>query len=193
MTDGDFLRGGGVLHDDNTAHDRDARRDRSALQLGGWLRRVDAGGVPLVLARLILGAVFIYMGVVKASDPITFLKNTRLFHILPESPAIYLNTTAIVLPWLEILCGTALLLGVWIRGASALLLGMLLVFTPAIFMRAWGMYHTGDYASFCSIAFDCGCGGGPVNSCLKLAENSGLVFVSLVALLSRSRRFCLTR
>jgi hypothetical protein len=43
---------------------------------------------------------------------------------------------------------------------------------------------------FCAISFDCGCGSGEVNVCGKVLENSVLWLLALLALLSRSRRFC---
>ena len=46
--------------------------------------------------------------------------------------------------------------------------------------------------SFCSVNFDCGCGTGVVFVCDKLAENCGLLLLSVVAIVSRSRRFCLS-
>ncbi|UCD28996.1 MAG: hypothetical protein JSV03_00490 [Planctomycetota bacterium] len=57
-------------------------------------------------------------------------------------------------------------------------------------VRAIGIYQTGGIP-FCDIEFDCGCGGGVVNVCRKLPENTFLLLLSIVVLLSRSRRFCL--
>jgi len=155
-----------------------------------WLRRFDDSGVPLLLARLVLGGVFIKMGAHKLGDPFEFLKLVRQYHMLPESPAILLNSTAIVLPWLEIICGVALILGLRLRGAAACVVAMLCVFTPAILLRALALRaQTGE--SFFTIAFDCGCGSGVVVAWTKLLANSGLLALALLALLSRSTRFCL--
>ena len=154
------------------------------------VRRIDDSGVPLLLARLLIGGLFIYMGVQKIGHPGDFLKQIHLYEMLPERPPYFLNGTAIVLPWLEVLCGVVLILGVWLRGAALSVATMLLVFTPAIFLRAMAI-HTAQGTPFMEIAFDCGCGGGPVIIWRKLLENTGLFLVALVALLSRSRRFCL--
>lgn len=157
---------------------------------GSWLRRLDETGVPLLLSRVILAATFIYMGSNKVGDPFDFLKQVRLYQMLPETPPIYLNATAIVLPWLEIVAGVALLIGLRFRGAAAAIALMLLVFTPAILIRALHIQaNTGS--SFFEIVFDCGCGTGPVTIWIKLLGNVGLFVLALVVLLSRSRRFSL--
>ncbi len=155
------------------------------------IRRADESGVPLLLIRVLLGGLFIYMGVMKIGDPADFLKQVRAFEMLPETPPYFLNATAIILPWLEVFCGVALIVGFWLRGAAALIAIMLCVFTPAIFLRALAIHNT-DGTPFFQIAFDCGCGTGEVIIWKKLLGNAGLLLVSLLALVSRSRRFSLT-
>ena len=152
--------------------------------------RLDATGVPLLLARLVIGGFFIYMGVGKILDPIAFLKQVNLYEMLPQSPPHLLNGTAILLPWLEVVCGLALILGVYLRGAGTMIALMLMVFTPAIFLRAWGIHST-EGTPFMKIAFDCGCGTGEVIIWQKLLANTGLLLGSLVTVFSASRRFCL--
>ncbi len=157
---------------------------------GSLLRRIDQTGAPQLLARIVLAAMLIYMGSVKIADPVEFLKQIRLFHLLPETPPQYLNITAIVLPWLEVVVGTALLIGLHVRGAALAALIMLSVFTPATFLRALAV-RAEQGISFFKVVFDCGCGGGPVIIWIKLLTNVGLLALSLVALLSRSKRFSL--
>jgi uncharacterized membrane protein YphA (DoxX/SURF4 family) len=153
-------------------------------------RYLDATGVPLLVARLVLGGMFIYMGTAKLHDPIKFLKDIRAFGILSEDPPYYMNATAAVLPWVEVLCGLALFVGLAIRGASLTLLIVLMIFTTAVTLRALGEY-TGT-KPFCEIAFDCGCGTGVVKVCKKLVENVALIVLALIAMGSHSRRFCLS-
>jgi len=156
-----------------------------------WLRRVDETGVPLLLARAILAATFIYMGSMKLGEPFEFLKQVRLYQMLPETPPIYLNATAIVLPWLEIIAGVALLIGLRFRGAAAAIALMLLVFTPAILIR--GLHILSEKGgSFFEVLFDCGCGSGPVLIWTKLLGNAGLFTLAMLALVTRSRKLCLS-
>jgi len=161
------------------------------MRRGNWLRRVDDTGVPLGIARLVLGGLFIYTGLTKALDPIDFLKFVHMYDILPETPPYFLNLTAVILPVLEVVCGGALLLGVAVRGAGVTLLGVLLVFIVALVSESLQI-HASRPIAYCDISFDCGCGTGEVFICSKLAENAGLALLALLVSLSRSRRFCLS-
>ncbi len=156
----------------------------------GLLRRLDRTGVPLVLARIALGVMFVYTGIEKAINPVDFLKMIHEYHMVPEQPPILLNSMAAVLPWLEVLCGLLLIAGVALRGTALLLLAMLVGFTGAVALRALHIYNAQDIA-FCAIKFDCGCGTGEEWICEKIPKNLGLGLLSLIILLSASRRLCL--
>lgn len=152
------------------------------------LRRIDASGIPLLIARLVLGVLFIKMGWNKAADPIDFMKLVREYHMVPAAIPQALNFIAATLPWLEILCGILLIAGVALRGTAALLIVMLVGFTGVVAARAIGIYNAQEIA-FCTIKFDCGCGAGEQYICSKLLENTGLLVLAVIVLLSRSRRF----
>jgi uncharacterized membrane protein YphA (DoxX/SURF4 family) len=156
------------------------------------LRRLDQTGLPLLIARLALGGLFIYMGLEKALNPIDFLKMVREYHMVPEHPPIFLNLIAAVLPWLEVWCGLLLVAGVALRGTALLLLAMLVAFTAAVTLRALNIYHAG-HLPFCAIKFNCGCGTGEEWICHKIPKNLGLCLLSLLILLSRSGWLCLSR
>jgi len=158
---------------------------------GSWWRRLDQSGAPLLLARIVLAATFLYMGTNKLNEPFDFLKQLRLYHMLPTEPPLFINAAAIVLPWLEIIVGTALLLGLRLRGAAAMIALMLCVFSPAILIRTLHI-RAEEGTPFFQIAFDCGCGTGVVTVWTKLLGNVGLLALAFVALLSRSERFCLS-
>lgn len=158
---------------------------------GSLLKKVDATGVPLLIARLLLGGSFMYLGYLKLGDPVEFLKQVRLYNILPESPPYLLNGTAILLPWLEVICGTLIVLGLFMRGAVVHLMLMLAVFIPALLSR--GLQISAEAGiPFSQVAFDCGCGTGVVLTWKKLVENSVLLLLALYVLTSGSRRFSLT-
>lgn len=157
-----------------------------------WLRRVDHSGYPLLIARLLLGYMFISMGSDKVNDPVKFLKLLREYEMFPDSAFALENTIALTLPWIEVLCGAVLIVGVLVRGAALTLLLLLTGFTIVIIIRAVGIYGEGELASFCDVKFDCGCGGGLVGMCRKIPENTGLWLLCWVALFSSSRRFCLS-
>jgi|GEM_PF-367090 len=155
-----------------------------------WLDQIE---IPLIaLIRVALGGYFIYSGFEKIADPMIFLKNIHLYGMLPEEPPFFLNSVAAVLPWLEVVCGAALVIGIGIRGAAINLALMLCVFTPAILIRALAI-RAESGTPFFEIAFDCGCGSGVVVTWRKLGLNGVLILASLLVLFSRSRRLCLSR
>jgi uncharacterized membrane protein YphA (DoxX/SURF4 family) len=92
-----------------------------------------------------VGAIFIYAGALKAWDPLHFFNDIQNYRILSYPLAIRL---AFYLPWLEILCGVALIVG-WMRsGAVAILSALMLIFIAAtVAAKARG------------INIDCGCFG----------------------------------
>ena len=156
------------------------------------ITRIDRSGWPLLFARLVLGVVFVVFAAVKIGDPINFLKLMRQYHLMDEQQHyVLMNLIAVSVPWLEMTCGVALILGVAVRAAGLVSAGMLAAFTPLILLRGLELYHAGS-VSFCDVNFDCGCGAGVVFLCSKLAENVGLFILALGCVLSRSRRFCLS-
>lgn len=139
----------------------------------------------VLVARVVLGAWFLYYGAHKVGTPVEFLKALRAYEVLPTSPPELINLTAVALPWIEVLCGGLLLWGRWLRPTAGLVLVLTVVFTLAVTGRAWA--ERGDTgASLCSIRFDCGCGQGPVLFCIKLAENALLIALAVI-IASRSR------
>ncbi len=141
-----------------------------------------------ILARIVVGGGYLYLGFVKVADPVGFLKAIRQYDMV-DNPFL-LNLTAIVLPWVEVCCGTLLVAGVAVRGSALVSLGMLLPFTSLVLRRALQLQAAGSLA-FCDVRFDCGCGGGVIAICHKLAENGLLMGLSLFLLLTSSRRGCL--
>lgn len=86
---------------------------------------------PLIvsLLRVALGAVFIVASLDKIQNPEAFATNIANYRILPY---IFINGIAIVLPWLEVVTGTVLVLGVWTRASAMIVSGLLLAFSIAI-------------------------------------------------------------
>ena len=61
--------------------------------------------------------------------PTAFAEAVYNYQILPDS---LINLTAIVLPWLELVLGVLLILGVWIQGTTVLSTFLLMIFMGAI-------------------------------------------------------------
>ncbi len=137
------------------------------------------------LARLGLGALFIYMGLVKAAHPVEFLKLVRQYELTESSTL--LNLIAATLPWFEVFTGALLVCGVAVRGAALVSIGMLVPFTLAVIQRALALQQANG-TPFCLIRFNCGCGGGEVAICGKILENSLLILAALLIVFVQARR-----
>jgi len=83
----------------------------------------------IALLRVALGAVFIVASFDKIQNPEAFATTIANYRLLPYT---VVNGIAITLPWLEVVTGTLLALGVWIRANTMLAWGLLLVFSFAI-------------------------------------------------------------
>src|SRR5215467_1279144 len=141
-----------------------------------------------VLVRWFLGGIFIYMGLVKALDPVTFLKLVREYEMVGNP--LLLNLISSVLPWFEVFCGVLLLTGVAVRGSALVLLGMLIPFTLIVLKRALAI-ASAEGILFCAVKFNCGCGGGDVYICQKLIENTGLMLLALLPLIGLGKKWAL--
>ena len=96
-----------------------------------------------VRVQIGLGAIFVVAAIPKIADPPSFAHMIYNYRLVP---GFAVNALALVMPWVEILTGLALILGVWPREAAALAGLLLLMFLWAIgFNLARG--H----------AVDCGC------------------------------------
>ena len=150
--------------------------------------RFNAVDVAAVLARWLLGALFVYMGLTKALHPEQFLNLLREYDLVRNYYA--MNVIATALPWFEVLCGLLLLGGIAVRGTALLLAGMLAFFTVIVIHRAVGI-QAAQAIPFCSVKFDCGCGGGPEFICAKVPQNAGMFLLALWLLAGRGRALCL--
>jgi uncharacterized membrane protein YphA (DoxX/SURF4 family) len=139
-----------------------------------------------VIARWVVGVLFVYMGLKKGMDPVAFLKLIRQYD-LALAPVV-LNSIAATLPWFEVVCGLLLLAGVAVRGTAVMLLGMLVPFTIVVWQRAVAL-QAEMAIPFCSLRFDCGCGAGEVLICAKIAENIGLILVCGLLVTGYGRRW----
>ena len=150
-----------------------------------WSRT--AADIFAVLARWLLGAVFLYMGLNKALHPVEFLKLVRQYDLVQNS--LLLNSIAAALPWFEIFCGLLLLAGVAVRGTAVMLIVMLVPFTVLVFRGALAI-QSALVIPFCAVKFDCGCGNGEVFICRKLLENFFFIVFSGWLLAGYGRKLC---
>jgi uncharacterized membrane protein YphA (DoxX/SURF4 family) len=84
--------------------------------------------------RWLLGALMLWAAVSKLAQPTDFLGSIYAYELpLPKS---WLQLVAVILPWLELLCGLLLIGNVWSETALVAILGMLGVFVLAT-GQAW--------------------------------------------------------
>ena len=88
----------------------------------------------ILCLRVALGLVFILASIDKIQNPAEFAGVIANYRLLPYK---FIHGIAIVLPWLEVVTGSLLLLGIWTRANALLTSFMLLVFIFAIGQALW--------------------------------------------------------
>ena len=96
--------------------------------------------------RWLLGGIFIWAALGKIANPQEFLANLYDYRI--PAPEFMLRLVAVGLPWLELVCGLALLIGVWQESTLGVILLLLVIFLLAT-GQAWAR----------GLDIDCGCFG----------------------------------
>ena len=123
-----------------------------------------------LLLAILVGAVFVYAGVLKARDPLRFASDVSNYAVISWPLGV---RVAFYLPWLEIITGLALIFQRLFAGAIALTIAMILVF---IGVTIWARAH--------GIDVSCGCFG-TVSSNLTLTWHlilNAALFAALLAL-----------
>ena len=82
-----------------------------------------------VRVQIALGLFFVAAALPKLVDPPSFAHMIYNYRLVPGA---LVNLMALVMPWLELLAGLALILGIWTRTSAGLVGALLLVFLVAI-------------------------------------------------------------
>ena len=96
-----------------------------------------------IRVQLALGLIFIVAALPKIADPPSFAHMIYNYRLLPAG---LINISSLLMPWVELVCGMALIVGVWRRAALSIIGLMLVVFIIAISINL----ARGN-------AIDCGC------------------------------------
>jgi putative oxidoreductase len=96
-----------------------------------------------LVARLLLGSIFIYASYHKIIAPDEFAKIVYGYDLFPSET---INLIAIIIPFVELISGMALIIGIYTRPAAIILIGMLTAFVIAISINIIRGHE-----------FDCGC------------------------------------
>lgn len=95
------------------------------------------------LARILIGGIFIYTGIIHIADPEGFAQAVRAYQFLPDW---LINAFALILPWVEVLAGVSVATGIFIQGGAMATSGMLLAFIIAL---AVSLYRGLDISCGC--------------------------------------------
>ena len=95
------------------------------------------------ISRFILGFIFIYFSWDKIIDPVLFAKLVQNYDILPSN---LINIGVLILPWIELIIGVCLILGVFLDTSALISLLLLFLFIIMIFQ-----------AFLRGKSIDCGC------------------------------------
>lgn len=120
------------------------------------MKKLFANKYLLLAIRIILGFVFIYAGLEKALMPEAFAKSISNYQLIPD---FIINFSAIVLPWIELVCGILLIFGVSVKENSlilSILLSLFIIMITISVMRG--------------LNIDCGCFGTVGGSKVGLAK-----------------------
>lgn len=83
----------------------------------------------LLILRLIVGAFFVYASLDKLMNQEEFSKAIYNYKFLPAE---FINIFAIVMPYVEFIAGVFLMLGIYKRGSSFLIIFLLIIFIIAL-------------------------------------------------------------
>ena len=145
------------------------------------MRRIIDNDYLTMFFRLVVGVTFISASFYKIIEPGDFAKSIWFYHIVPGS---IINLMAIVLPWLELVCGVCLIFGIYYRSSVIWINIMMVVFIIAL-----------TSALIRGLDIDCGC--------FKAAKSSngstlqpflldiGLIILTIQLWLSQSRKWML--
>ena len=120
---------------------RDGRQ--KAIQLNNHIKTFYDNHWIELAARWILGAIFIFASYNKILAPAAFAKIIYGYDLFP---AVFINLIAIIVPFLELVAGLALIIGFYPRSAALIVNAMLLTFITALSINLIRGHE-----------FDCGC------------------------------------
>ncbi len=137
------------------------------------LKNVVEHSVTQLLVRCLLGGIFIYAAFGKINDVGGFAESILNYKLFSSTVA---TLVATILPWLELICGMSLILGIFQRTATILFIVLLIFFTAIVL---WAI----------ALGLDISCGCFSQNpeankvGWMKILQNLSFLFLALFLLL----------
>jgi uncharacterized membrane protein YphA (DoxX/SURF4 family) len=131
----------------------------------------------MLVLRIALGVVFLWAAHDKILHPAAFAKIVHDYQLLPDA---LVNLTALLLPWIEVMAGLALVFNIMGRGGALIIVFLLLVFLGALGFNAYRGLNVA-----------CGCFSTKAQTTplvIELARDLGLLVVSLLVTVRLFRR-----
>ncbi len=132
------------------------------------IKRIFSNELYLLIARFVLGMLFIIAGAEKIADPSAFagsIYNYKLF------PLFTINFFAIVVPWIEVTAGLFLLFGIAVKESALIINGLFAFFIVII-----------GISIIRGLDIDCGCfgrSGGQQVGLAKILENTFFLLMGI--------------
>jgi putative oxidoreductase len=102
------------------------------MPMWNFIKKILTSEYLALVLRVYIGYIFIYASISKIMDPAIFAENIAAYRIMPFWG---LNLVAIILPWMELICGFFLIAGVRTRATSIILAGLLFMFTVFVIIN----------------------------------------------------------
>ena len=135
-----------------------------------------SNSILILLVRVLLGGLFIVASLDKIVDPYAFTTSILNYKVIDST---FATATATFLPWLELLCGIGLILGLYPRGSLLLITAMLIVFTILV-----------ASALFRGFDISCGCFSQDPNASKigyqKILENCGMIVLGIYLMFAKN-------
>ncbi len=136
-----------------------------------------------LLIRIAVGAIFIYAAIDKIANPAQFARIVYNYHLVPPD---LINIFALVFPWIEIMAGILVVLGIGKEGAVILANLLVLSFIIALSINL-----------FRGVNIECGCFSVSSNAKSSiislLIRDVGLLVLTAYLFFSPSTRFVIKR
>jgi len=155
---------------------------QKATQLNNNLRNLFNNSWIEIALRWILGVTFIYASYYKIMSPEDFAKIVYGYNLFPE---VSIHLIAIILPFVELISGLSLLLGIYPRSAALIINGLLLAFIFILTINILRGYE-----------FDCGCFSSKKAGSPKLMVARDIIYLIMglqILLFNGARKGCFIR